>query len=372
MKSVIVSAVNLTEGGPLSVLQDCLRSGRSTLGRRWRIIALVNNQRLVDVPGVHVIQMPAAKRSWLTRLWYEWVVFRHLSRRLRADVWLSLHDISPSVVARRRIVYCHNPAPFHQLRWHELWLDWRFGLFCAFYGRLYRINIRSSDLVIVQQAWLREEFKKRFGVANVLVSRPHLPEPTERVREPHPQGRVVFFYPFFPRVFKNAEVILQAAALLARQGIHDFKVVLTITGTENRYTKWLTRSFGTPQNVDLVGRLSRSEVFEHYRQADCLIFPSRLETWGLPISEFSASGKPMLLADLPYAYESADGFDNAAFFAPSDAVQLATLMRSVIERKFAPDRFARAAYEEPFAGNWHDTWLEIVDERKVRGGDQHV
>ena len=35
---------------------------------------------------------------------------------------------------------------------------------------------------------------------------------------------------------------------------------------------------------------------------DFLIFPSLLETWGLPISEFEQTNKKMILANLPYAF----------------------------------------------------------------------
>ena len=54
-------------------------------------------------------------------------------------------------------------------------------------------------------------------------------------------------------------------------------------------------------------------MYEKYNKIDCLIFPSKLETWGLPISEFMAFDKPMLIADLPYAHETAAGAKYVAF-----------------------------------------------------------
>lgn len=44
-----------------------------------------------------------------------------------------------------------------------------------------------------------------------------------------------------------------------------------------------------------------------------LIFPSKLEIFGLPISEFSKCDKPMLIADLPYVHEIAYSPSNMFF-----------------------------------------------------------
>lgn len=50
-----------------------------------------------------------------------------------------------------------------------------------------------------------------------------------------------------------------------------------------------------------------------YNTSDCLIFPSKLETWGLPISEMKFFGKPILIADELYAKETVGGYDKVQF-----------------------------------------------------------
>lgn len=52
---------------------------------------------------------------------------------------------------------------------------------------------------------------------------------------------------------------------------------------------------------------------------------------GLPISEFAAYNKPMLLADLPYTKETAGGSQQVAFFDPNDAIALAQQMKKLIQ-----------------------------------------
>jgi glycosyltransferase involved in cell wall biosynthesis len=64
--------------------------------------------------------------------------------------------------------------------------------------------------------------------------------------------------------------------------------------------------------------------------ADCLVFPSKVETWGLPISEYMETGKPMLLADLPYAHETAAGSELTVFFPATDANALKDEMKKIL------------------------------------------
>jgi glycosyltransferase involved in cell wall biosynthesis len=97
-----------------------------------------------------------------------------------------------------------------------------------------------------------------------------------------------------------------------------------------------------------------------YKEADCLIFPSKLETWGMPITEFEATGKPILAIDLPYAHETVGEYAQAAFFPPGCDIQLAAIMREAASRgpAFAPAHADPIA--QPFAENWPELWKMLL------------
>jgi glycosyltransferase involved in cell wall biosynthesis len=225
-------------------------------------------------------------------------------------------------------------------------------LFNLFYGLLYRLNLRANDLVIVQQAWLRQIFLQRFGARCVAVAHPVASAPPPAAPPTHP-GRAVFFYPTLPRVHKNVETLAEAARLLAacRPDL-DFEVRLTITGDENRYAAWLRRRFGDVGPLRFVGRLDRVAMAAAYRSASMLVFPSRLETWGLPITEARSQGLPILAADLPYAHETVGDYDRVRFFAPEDAAELADLMAEYIEGTLRFESHGMPCPAEPFAEDW--------------------
>lgn len=165
---------------------------------------------------------------------------------------------------------------------------------------------------------------------------------------------MTFFFPSTPDCHKNFEILCEAARRLEQRiGKGRFRVVITVKGDENRYARWLQKQWGSVDSVEFRGLLSREELARAYGEASCLVFPSRAETWGLPISEFLPTGKPMILADLPYAHETAAGAERVAFVPPTDAKALAACMQAVVEGDLS--RFGAVPACEaaaPFAPSW--------------------
>jgi glycosyltransferase involved in cell wall biosynthesis len=352
-KVLVISAIALRSGGTLSVLQDCLKELSKDRYASWEIIALVKDRNLID-PGIRNIRFIEFNGAgfYLRRLYYEFYHFARLSRELNAQVWLSLHDISPRVSATRQAVYCHNPSPFYNFRLKDLWLDPTFGFFTLFYKYLYRLNIHANDFVIVQQNWLREKFAHLYDLdpCKIIVAHPRV----DYNFAPHQESSRghIFIYPCFPRVFKNIEVIGEAASKLEAQGIDNFEVVLTIAGNENRYARLLKKKYGHLKTLRFAGLQPREDIFKAYQSAQALLFPSLLETWGLPISEFKQTGKLILLADLPYARETLGEYQNAVFFDPRDADNLAEKMARAVNNALQPGAIEAVEVASPMSADW--------------------
>ena len=332
-KLLVVSAVNLRKGGTLTILRNCLQE-LSELAQRdeLRVVALVHDRQLADYPGIEYIELPWSVRSWAHRLWCEYVTMHGISRRLGdIDLWLSLHDTTPRVKARRQAVYCHNSYPFFRWHWHHLWQNYRIVCFALFTKLIYRINLHRNAFVIVQSQWFREAFQQMFqwDKNKIVVFPPHK-------AQADPAGSAgsagcLFLYPAYPDVHKNFECLCEAARLLEEEvGEGRFEVLLTTSPDFNRYSRWLHRRWGHVKSIRFCGFLPKAELEALYASASCLVFPSQVETWGLPISEFAKTGRPMLLADRPYAHETAGGSARTAFFDPDEPQQLKQLMLQLL------------------------------------------
>ena len=352
-RTVVISAVNIRKGGTLTVLRDCLQylSGREDL----HVTALVHDRSLCDFPGIRYIEIPWSAKGWGRRLWCEYVTMDKISRQLpETDLWFSLHDTTPRVRAHRQAVYCHTSFPFMKARWQDMRMDPKIPFFTYFTKYTYRRHIRRNRYLVVQTDWFRKGLaelagypQERIVVAPPAFSAPDIP----RTPPPSPP---TFLYPSTPDCHKNFETLCRAARILEnRIGENRFKVVLTVSGDENRYAAWLRRNWGDVPSLEFAGFQSRGDLQRRYAQAACLVFPSRIETWGLPVSEFMPTGKPMILSDLPYAHEAAAGASLAAFFDPMDPERLSKLMQEVVEGK--SDAFQSVptiSPAAPVARNW--------------------
>ncbi len=359
-KIIVVSAINFFEGGPLTILRQCLEYLSDHLSDEYSIIALVHDKSLFDYDGVELVEFKKSRQSWFFRLFYEYIYFYFFSKRIKPYLWLSLHDITPNVSATIRAVYCHNASPFYKFSLRTFFYSYQVALFSLLYKYLYRINIKKNDFVIVQQDWIRTAFRNIFGIKNVIVSYPGEIKFLESDNRLNACTIRTFFYPSFPRVFKNIEVVAEAAKLLFMQGIVDCQVLITIDGSENKYARNIVAKYRDVPTIAFIGVKTRDEVFNLYEQVDALVFSSKLETWGLPLSEFKTFGKPMLIADLPYAHETIGDYTNVAFFDPDNAQQLTCLMKDFLDGNLKYDGNSKVNVESPFSESWEQLFQIVL------------
>lgn len=365
-KHIVISAVNIRKGGTLTVLRDCLRylSSQHSL----QVTALVHSSNLIGLEGIHYIEIPWSTKTWLHRLWCEYITMYKISKTLQpVDLWFSLHDTTPRVQARRQAVYCHTSFPFMKLKWRDWFMDVKIPLFRLLTRFAYKINVRRNNYLVVQQQWMRESLSRliKYPQEKIIVAPPafSLPDiPNIPVQTESP----IFFFPATADCHKNFETLCRAAELLQdSMNAPPFKLVLTIDGTENRYAASIKSRFGHVRSIDFHGYMSKQELYEYYAKTTCLVFPSRIETWGLPISEFKPTGKPMILADLPYAHETAEGAKQVIFFPETQALTLAVYMYTLLKKiafGFIYETVPGSLPKHPYANNWEHLFNLLLEQ----------
>lgn len=360
-KVLVVSGVNLIDAGPLSVFLDFLEAlVENKYYQQYRIIAIVGKKELFERfrDYVEIVEYRDAKKSWLNRIYLEYFGFKHLSIRWNVDTWISMHDTTPNVVAKHRYVYCHNPSPFNKMSIADARFGIKYYIFSKLYKYLYKINIKKNDAIIVQQDWMREKFIEMYHPKEVIVARPSMPRIPEMIKAKH-KNICSFVCPSFPRYYKNFEVACEAARILVEKQISNFKLYITLSGNENRYSYFLKEMYGRLDNIEFCGLLSRNELFQLYANSSCMIFMSKLETWGMPITEYKLTHKPMIVADLPYAHETVGTYDEVEFVAVDDALRVSESMEKIINNeKFSPSYAANI--DAPYAENWGELCKMIL------------
>ena len=362
---VVISGVNLINGGPLKVYKDAIVSFLKI--EEVDLICLVNNKNLfkdLDGASIKFIEFKYIKKSWLFRIFFEYFYSYILSKKLKPDIWLSMHDISPFLSCKNQYVYCHNPSPFYKTQFNDLLYDFKFFLFTLFYKYLYRVNIKSNTAVITQQRWIASYMKKNYGV-DTIVSSPineeedcNLSIKASTKRTSQDNNKIVLFYPALVRTFKNFELLLSAFNYLSINQPHIYDSLhlnLTIGDGKSFYESVLLKKYQHLKNVSFKGMLNRDQINHEYSNCDIVVFPSKLETWGLPITEAKAFNKPIILADLDYAKETLNTYDRVKFVNVNDSIHLASVLEDVVNKK---EVFKKFTFIKDNSKNY-ESWDEL-------------
>lgn len=338
-RTIVVSAVSVLEGGELELLRQCLRYLSGVAGDgQTRVVALVHDPALCEYPGIEYKVYPEAAKSDRVRrkceykqMYWDSVLMSEQDDK-PIDLWLSMFDTTPSVRARCRATFCYNVLPWLKLRARDWMMDRSLPLSVRAAKAAYRKNIDKNDYLVVRQDALRQSLvgTYRFDPEKVVVfpTPGHTPPP--RIDVPS-KTAYTFFCPSSPDCYKNFEVVCEAARLLELEiGRRRFRLECTVRGEDNKYGWWLKSNWDHVDSIHFCGWQAPAKLWGWYEAADCLVYPSRAENWGRPITEFAPSGKPMLLVDLPFAREAASGAPRVAFFPPHDPEKLKEKMKALV------------------------------------------
>lgn len=323
----------MVEGGIFTILHNALQElSKYIENEKVEVIALVHDASKFQFSNVKIIEIPLSKKSWWFRLYYEYFYFKKLSKKLQPDIWFSLHDTTPNVIAKKQFVYCHHPTTLFKPTWKDWKFDFKIGVFSLLYNFLFKTNISKNHTVFVQQHWIKEIFEKRFNITNLKVAIPEYVEEITFEKYNFEPNKIHFFYPSFPRSYKNHEVILEAIKLLPKNISEKTQFhFTTIKDNKEKYAQFLLKNYISLESVKFYGKVNRKQLLSMYNGMNCLLFPSKIETWGLPISEAKAYDKPMFLANLPYAKEACGAYEKVSFFDENSAPDLAKLITEFVE-----------------------------------------
>ncbi len=351
-----VSAVALISGGTLTILQQAIAAAAKI--PQWQFVFLVHDATsLPRHENVTYISLPTANQSYLKRLYTEYVLLNKISKQINADIWLSLHDTTPRVQCQLQAVYCHNSLPYWRPKFHHFRLHAFEVLRAYLYGWVYRFRAQKNHFVIAQQPWFAEFLRNYLNLTDerMLIVAPDqtatvdvTTDHQQTITTNHPTTtKLKCFYPALPRVFKNIE---EAIAI-----IRDLpaSLTLTLTGDENRYARYIHKL--APQNqVEFLGQLPHAECLRVMQEADVILFPSSLETFGLPVAEAMALNRRLLLPRQPWTLAIAAAYDKAYFY--DDIVQARSILNTISTGQ-VPERDGIA----------HDTKLTMAAAARLHG-----
>lgn len=347
--NIMVFNVPAETVGALSILNDFYEDVKLYHDKSIKWTFVLSRAHLSDTDNINVLKYPWVKKSWLHRLYFDNFVAHALVKKYSIDKVVSFQNVTIPHIKKKQIVYVHNSLPFvdYKFSFKE---NKRLWIYQNIISKRIMKSIKVADKVIVQTEWMKKLCldKTSVDIKKIDVIAPQVNIEIKQYFEPSEKSFSTFFYPASNFEYKNHKVIIEACKTLKSNNVSNFRVIFTLAGTEGNHIQSLCRE-AKEHNlpIDFVGSLERDDVFKLYSQS-VLIFPSYIETFGLPLFEAKLHKGLIVASDCPFSHEILDNYKNAYFFNPASGEELFVLMNKLInlETKYHPTDTLNLEYND--------------------------
>lgn len=341
---IVINATALDRGGALTILKQFINAVPND---ELSYLIFVSSKITIENRHSNITLVKVDVKSFIKRFfWDAWGLKKYLKRNnINPIAGISLQNTNFRIGCDvPNFVYYHQPIPFYDVFWSPLnaqqRLMWFYKHIYPFFVKLF---INSKTEIFVQLKYIKYGFAKKINFPqdriHIITPDINIPQVEEVNIVELERNKINLFYPAMPYFYKNHKVIIDAISKLKTSNV---VLYLTCNKEDLNYDfKDIVICF--------MGVISYEKVLHMYNKADALLFPSYIETFGLPLIEAASFGIPVLAADLPYSREVLKGYTGVQFldFADSDKWAL-SISKLEKEKRY-----------KPFSFNGTNSWQEL-------------
>jgi len=323
MKKLIIYAPNVHTGGGRTLLIAMLKAIPSDS-------MLILDQRLSNLKFDHHNIVSRVKSTFKSRFKAE-ITLKKIANK--GDIILCFHSLPPIFKAEAKVfVYFHNK---HLIKDKNVDLpseNTRANVRIFIEKLLAQFFHRNVDEYFVQSSTMKRKFdfyySKKMGIVTIypFINFPPIPkEINSKISKKYD-----FVYISEGPKHKNHKNLLNAWVYLASQNIFP-KLALTLSNDhkdEINNINALVEKYDI--KVDNLGYVDFDKVLSVYSNSKALIFPSFMESFGLPLIEAKQLGLPILAPELDYVR---DICSPAETFDPKSKISIARAVKRFLKIK---------------------------------------
>jgi glycosyltransferase involved in cell wall biosynthesis len=243
-----------------------------------------------------------------------------IQNKIKPDIIISFQNTGVRInFESRQILYYHHPVALFPNKWSIFKKKERtLYMYKTIYPKIVKILLKYVDVVFVQLYFIKEAFVNlySFDSNKIFVEYPYVPTMDRKSIPLKLEDE--YFHIIFPAnsmIYKNHIEIVNALSHLSSDN-QEFsqKIRVHFTGFKSNPCLYNEiRKKNLEKNFIFEGVVSRERVISLMSGCDLLVFPSYIETFGLPLIEAAMFGLPILTVNLDYAKEVLQNYSNVKY-----------------------------------------------------------
>ena len=336
VKNIIVNAFALRKSGALTIYRQFVAHLSSFVDNKRYFIFVDSSVEQPVINGVTYIV--DGDHSWKHRLlWEHGGLLKWLKKNnITPDVVVSLQNTGCCIDCRQ-VIYYHQSIPFYPHKWNFFKDTERMmWLYKYIYPLFVKSTLSSKTDVVVQIPFIKKQFVRKFGID---ANRVHVLFPDTNIinietikRKSLNSNYFHFLYPATPNPYKEHKTLVEALCLLRENNRVVFdrvRIHFTLSKGDYPHLDNLISQHQLQNQFVMDGMMPINELFSFYKASCGLLFPSTLETLGLPLLEAASLGVPIIAANLDYAHEVLEGYKGVQFADSQNYILWASLIEKL-------------------------------------------
>lgn len=270
----------------------------------------------------------------------------------------------------RTIIYYHQPLPLFPFRFSIFSRGAKENIFYRYIYPLYvKLYLGKRTYIAVQTEDMKLHFARRyrFPVDRISVYYPNIDKIDEDAIAPYEYetGTYNFVYPAMGAAYKEHITIVHAMERLLSQDsemARRIRIHFTLERENNGDLIHYLRQHHLEEIFVFHGSLPHDQILSMLKSAEALVFPSVIETFGLPLVEAASLGVPVIANDMEYVREVLHGYSGLNMVKVHDYDEWASMIRSCCEENL---RFPY--YQVPEKDSWKRLFDLIRDGEYAKG-----
>lgn len=328
---IFVNACTLRVAGGLSIGINFLKTCYENPNLNFEITAVVPpglGYEKYQSDRITVIPIPKILSKAIFRLVLDFIWLPNKIRKSKPQAIFSMGNIALPIRSIPQALFLHWPyavylkGPF----WDSM--PWIPKLLRNIRVAQFKFFLPYADFVFVQGEHMQKRLceiyhipkEKTLVVPSSIDSRLNPDAKPLPIQFPKEYLTVGFLSRYYSH--KNFDLLLQCAELIKTKQL-QIAILITLSPNHGPEAQHFISKIKAKELSDILinlGPIPFEQVSSFYNTIDALVFPSLVETFGLPQVEAMKFGKPVLAADLDYAHEISE--DAAVYFNPRSAEDL--------------------------------------------------